>query len=235
MRVSFNNIGLVLAAICVGVTPLAAQHTGTRIGRDATAKDGRVALDLIAKCLVERQPRFVREWLEFLPGTSEEHAHVRKMNEELNYCMSSDDVVLDGKQLRVRPIILRLPVARSMVFNLLRQDTPRVAPTKDTPAWYSTKLSSVAADAKFDSAMISLQDFGHCLAVSDWRGTQDLLTAEAGSPAEKQAITRLRPHLSPCLPQNVTLTLNAPNLRDVLAEPVYHIIAAHSVVSSAAR
>lgn len=216
----------VTVIVLVSAVAVSAQRTGTRIGRDATSKDGAAAMDILAACAIERRPDLVRQWLQYLPGTTEESALLRKWSDDLSTCMESDQLVMDGMELRFRPRMMRLPVAKALVGKTLR-NAPVTSPASPTSEpWFMAKLNTLGKDAAVDRPALVLQDFGHCVAINRWQASRRFLLSEPDSAEQKQAVAELVPVLGPCLPQDAKISLTPANLRTVLAEPVYQIIAA---------
>jgi hypothetical protein len=217
----------VLALLAAG--PAGAQRTGSRIGQTATPgseKDAAAAIEIIAQCLGDRRPDFLRRWLQMLPGTREEYRFVSAEEGDLSVCMDSQSLVLDGKVLTLKARSLRLPSARAMVRRMLPGAPAQSPMAQDSDPWFLAQLTALPREADLDRAALAFQDFGHCVAVRDWTGTLALLRAEPGSAREAAAVRKLVPVLGPCLTDDVKITITPGNLRDVLAEPVYHILAA---------
>ncbi|QAY79007.1 hypothetical protein [Sphingosinicella sp. BN140058] len=204
-------------------SPGVAQRLGTRIGRDAEQKDGPVIIRQIADCVVARQPAFVRSWLGMLPGTAAERELITDMTEDMSTCLDSPALVMDGKQIGFKPRTLRRPVALALVRKEVKT-ADQQAPAKDLSPWFAAAVAALPAGEKLDTTSIALQDFGHCIATSAWADTVALLASEPDSPAERGAIARLKPALGPCLTADVKLSLTIPTIREVVAEPVHHIL-----------
>jgi hypothetical protein len=209
--------------------PAEAQRTGSRIGHTAehaSPKDAAAAIQIMANCLGDRRPDFARRWLRLLPGTREERELILAEEPDLSICMDDPLLVMDGKELRLQPHTLRLPTARAMVRKMLSR-APRQSPLPpQSDPWFLPQLAALPAGAGVDRAALGFQDFGHCVAVNSWPASIALLASEPDSPAQAAAIRQLMPVLGPCLSDDVKITLTPANLRDVLAEPVYHILAA---------
>ncbi|PSJ39783.1 hypothetical protein C7I55_14505 [Sphingomonas deserti] len=220
---------MLLATSSVGV----AQRLGTRIGREAEQKDGPVLINQIAECVVDRQPGFVRRWLGLLPGSVAERALIKGMTEDMSTCLDSPALVMDGKQIGFKPATLRRPVALAYVRKELR--TAGQGPARDVAPWFAAAIAAQPAGEKIDATSIAVQDFGHCIATRAWGDALGLLAAEPGSPAERGAIARLKPVLGPCLTADVKLTLTVPTIREVIAEPVHHILSDAPATAAAAQ
>jgi hypothetical protein len=221
------GLALALQLSCTA-GPAAAQRTGSRIGHDAESgnvQDAASASETIANCVAGRRPEFVRRLLALLPGTKEEFALVHAEEGDLSICMEDPLLVMDGKELRVRPRALRLPVARAMIRRMLPRAPAQSPLPSESDPWFLPGLTSLPTGAAIDRSALGFQDFGHCVAVHSWPATLALLASEPDSTAQAAAVRRLLPVLGPCLSDDVKITITGANLRDVLAEPVYHILA----------
>lgn len=223
-------VALALAAqlLCTS-GPAAAQRTGTRIGRDAevgNVQDAVALTQIVANCLADRRKDFVRGWFSRLPGTKEEFAFVQKEEPDIAICMDSDELIADGRELRFTPRVLRLPTARAMVARMLAEAPPQSPMPPDSDPWFLPLLSAVPAGADVDRPGLIFQDFGHCVATRSWPATLALLRSKPESTEQAAAVRGLMPVLGPCLTADANITLTPANLRDVLAEPVYHILTA---------
>ena len=223
-------VGLALATqLRCAAGPAAAQRTGTRIGRDAEVgnpKDAVLLVQTVANCLADRRKDFVRRWLAKLPGTKDEFALVQKEEGDLAICMENDQLVSDGRELRFKPRLLRLPTARAMVARMVADAPPQSPMPPDSDPWFLPLLSEIPAGTDVDRAGLVLQDFGHCVATRSWPATLALLASKPESAEQAAAVRGLKPVLGPCLAADANITLTPANLRDVMAEPVYHILTA---------
>jgi hypothetical protein len=223
-------IGLAVAALLLGAAgPAAAQRTGSRIGRDAeigSAQDAASLIQTVANCLADRRRDFVRRWFARLPGTPDEFALVQKEEGDLAICMESDQLISDGRELSFTPRSLRLPTARAMVARMVAAAPPQSPMAPDSDPWFLPLLSGLPAGAEVDRSGLGFQDFGHCVATRSWPATLALLASRPDSAEQAAAVRRLMPVLGPCLTEDIKITITPANLRDVLAEPVYHILTA---------
>ena len=221
-------VGLALAAqlLCTA-GPASAQRTGSRIGRDAeigNAEDAAALTQTIANCLADRRRDFVRRWFAKLPGSQDEFAFVKKEEGDLAICMEDRQLVSDGRELSFTPRSLRVPTARAMVVRMVAEAPPASPMPPDSDPWFLPLLSGLPAGAEVDRPGLGFQDFGHCVATRSWPATLALLASKPDSAEQAAAVRRLMPVLGPCLTEDIKITLTPANLRDVLAEPVYHIL-----------
>lgn len=228
--------GLALAAQLLATAgPAAAQRTGSRIGRDAevgNAQDAVLLTQTIANCLADRRKDFVRRWFAKLPGTQDEFAFVQKEEGDIAICMEDKQLVSDARELSFTPRSLRLPTARAMIARMVAGAPPQSPMPPDSDPWFLPLLAGLPAGADVDRPGLGFQDFGHCVATRSWPATLALLASKPDSAEQMAAVRQLMPVLGPCLTDDVKITLTPANLRDVLAEPVYHILVAPAAATA---
>ena len=222
MRVAFFAPVLIAALTIASVAP--AQRLGTRIGKNAGVEDGRDAAQMMAECWAARQPAKAVRWMDIVPGSPDEQTKIFADLREFETCMHDDKLVLDDKSLRFKPPAMRRPVAIALAQDALRRrPIPTTAPVLPTLAWFKGKMSSSGG---YDAAALSMQAFGQCVAIADWSHSIAMLRALPNSENEIAAFKALVPVLGPCIPEGERVTLTRPIVRQVLAEPVYHLMAA---------
>lgn len=219
----------VLLLLSLPIVEAAAQRTGTRTGRTArvgNAEDADLATLLMARCIAARRPDFVQRWLTTLPGTGEKREQVNGELDDMANCLDDDRLVMDGRTLRFERRTLRRPVALAMVERRLAR-APATAPVPpDSDPWFAPLVTSMSARTPLDRGSLAVQVFGHCVALTAWADTRALFMTRAHSDAESAAVRRLTPALGPCLTEGVNITITHRNLRLLLAEPFYHLMAA---------
>ncbi|MFC7536994.1 hypothetical protein ACFQPG_06390 [Sphingomonas sp. GCM10030256] len=213
------------AAAMVGA-PASAQKTGTRIGKNVKTENVGALTQIIAKCIMERQPKMVRTWMNILPGTDAEDKFVKTKEGEFSICTRDDQLVFpDDQELVFQSHQFRYPVALAIARKQLRKSN--LAPAGLNPngkAWFAAPYAALPAGSAVDHNALVLQDFGHCVASTDWRGSRALLLSEEKSGEEKAAVAALAPVLGPCFPANSKIKLTSASLRRALAEPVVHLL-----------
>ena len=215
------------ASAAMVAVPADAQRTGSRIGRSATAKDSGPAMQLVADCLVDRQPEMVRQLFTTLPGSAEERALVLRKTDEMGTCMENDrNLVLDGKFLRFSARAIRTPLAKALIRKMLPA-APRVSPAAvGSDPWFLAHYNALPPKAEVSRQHLNLLDFGHCVAVKNWADTRAFLVSQPESAEEAAAVRKIVPVLGPCMLEGMTVQLTPSVLRDALAEPVYQILVA---------
>ncbi|HEV2817505.1 MAG TPA: hypothetical protein VGW40_09845 [Allosphingosinicella sp.] len=224
--IAFAAAALVLA----GAAPeAAAQRTGTRMGRNAmnTQRDAYTLLGIIGECLAQRRPELVRRWLNMLPGSREELALLDAQEGDFDVCASDDQFILGGgRELLYTPRRLRVPAALATVRRSIGRAPERSPLPADSDPWFVPALNALPSGSTIDRGSLLAQEFGHCVAVTDWANARALLAAREGSSQEGGAFEALRPVLAGCVPQGLRLEITPKALREYLAEPFYHVMTA---------
>jgi hypothetical protein len=206
-------------------TEASSQRTGSRIGKTAGVGDGRDALRLIADCVVGKRPNLTAQWLDVSPGSTQEGKLLDANNALFSDCMTSDRLVLDGMELKFKRSMLRRPIAASAIRLRLRGKPTPPLPAVTAP-WYESHALMVSAGSGVDSNALALQAFGHCVALARWDSSVALLKSQIDSREETAALAQIIPALGPCLPAKETIKVRRDMIRDILAEPVYHLLTA---------
>jgi hypothetical protein len=218
--------GAVAAAALLAV-PADAQRTGSRIGRDAKPKDASAAMQLVADCFAARRPEFSARVLDTLPGSLEEGTMLVAEEEDIGgVCMDSDQLVLDGKELRFSARAIRTPLARAMLRRMLGRSPGSSPVAAEAEPWFLARFNALPANSRVSKQHLALLDFGHCVAVQQWAGTRQLLMSQPETSQEKAAVDKLVPVLGGCLGEGMSVKVTPTLLRDALVEPVYHLLAA---------
>ena len=224
---------VLLAAISLALAGFAAeaqaQRTGTRMGRNATntERDAAAIVVIIANCLAQRRPALVRRWFNLLPGSAEEMALLDSQEGDFGVCINDDQLILgEGRLLTYSARRLRIPAALAMAQRALSR-APATSPVPaGTEPWFVAALNSLPPGATVDRGSLLAQEFGHCLAVTNWAAARELIGARPGSSDETRAFQALTPILGSCLPRGLSLEINPKSLREYLAEPFVHLLVA---------
>lgn len=225
MRKVYRKAAAAAVVFLLGVAaPAEAQHIGTRLGKNVEKADLPKAMQIMAECTIKRREPMVRSWFNTLPGSVEEERIFDKELGDLALCLDDRLLVVDGRTIVVEVGMVRAPLALALARRELRSNPAVPAVSKDAP-WFALKLAGLTEDAPVDRLSLGLQDFGHCVAVSDWANARALILSAEGSAEQGQAVTALVPALGPCLQNDVELKLTPANLRRALAEPMVHMLA----------
>lgn len=206
-----------------------AQRTGTRMGRNATntQRDANAIILIIGNCLAQRRPALVRRWLNLLPGSAEEHALLDAQEGDFDVCISDDQLILGGgRLLTYSPRRLRIPTALAMAQRALSRAPARSPVPASAQPWFVGPLNALPPGSTIDRGSLLAQEFGHCLVVTNWPSARALLAARPGSADEADAFRALSPTLGSCLQQGLTLEITPKSVREYVAEPFYHVLAA---------
>lgn len=224
MRPASASVSAAMIVFAAAPSALQAQTAGSRLAREGENRDGPVVMRLMSECFAARQPETIRRWFQMLPGSREERELLTRNEPELSTCMENDRVITAGKELRFKASLMRRPVAYALARRLIAR-APAASPVPvDSEPWFLPQLKKPGAADQVDRASLALMDFGHCIATHQWSGAIALLGAGEGTPEESTAIDQLRPTLGPCLTANVQIKLTPANLREIVAEPDYHIL-----------
>lgn len=216
-------------ALLLAASAAPAQRAGSHIGRTSqigSAEDARQAVQIVADCVAGRMTEWADRWLQSLPGSRDESTMFDRQRDNLSICMDNDRLVLDGRELGLYMQNLRRPLALALVKRRVGRAPEQSPMAADSNPWFMTALTALPQGAAVDRAALVIQDFGHCVVVSAWGPTRAFLGTTAESPEEAVAARLLRPHLGPCLTEGVTVAATPSNLRNVLAEPFLHVLAA---------
>ncbi len=211
-------------ALLAIAAPAAAQRTGTRIGEDLNIKNAGKALVLITACYANGRARQAHEWLTSWPGSENESVLLKREEPQFDRCTDNDAVVMDGRYMKFQSNSMRRPLGAEMARRRLLTLKSVSPPAADAPFAFS-KDRLKTATMKFDAAQHVYLEFGHCVALRAWDASLDLLRSTPGSPAERSAINKIIPELGPCLVEGMQVKLQRDTIRDVIGEPVYHLLA----------
>jgi hypothetical protein len=179
-----------------------------------TAGARPVVDEATADCIVSEAPRPVKALLETVPGSGAEVEAVRAIADSFRACSGGTKALspdVDGSLVYA----LRSDLAEALL---------RTGPLVNLPA-------SASAAIWFDTASVSAtlrarHAFGVCLIAADPAATAQFIRAYPGTPQAKRAMGALRSKVAGCVPQGSQLKISAADLRQMLAEPLYHNVIA---------
>lgn len=231
-----GRLAVFLSALLVLANSAAvAQRTGSRLGREASLKDAVTAMRMIAECFYDREPKDTHLWLDTLPGDPRETKLLQRDAANLTPCLDSDKIVFDGKAVSMKPAVLRRSVGAAMARRVLMTSPHPAAPAPDTRPWFAEALAKLPAGAAVNRSSLAIQEFGHCVAIARWDDSVALIKSNDDSTDEKAAVARIVPVLSGCLDAGDTIHVTARNLREIVGEPVYHLLQARALTSGRLR
>lgn len=183
----------------------------------------------VAGCIAATPTRPLVEWLDTLPGSSQDAPLASHFS--LAACMAKQKG--GWARFGARDGQFRLLVAEALVSRRV-STLPAASPAQPGAApWFAAKLARLPAGAPVDRESLALDDFGTCIAQSDWSNAVAMLRAPSNSPGEKAAVARLAPKLAPCT--SLQLKMDRPTLRLIVASGIYHLAVAPALTASASR
>lgn len=195
---------LLYASLIAGMAPMTA--------------DASVDSD-VATCIVDNDSRDVKTLLRTLPGSAEERAVGRKIMVFYGGC--ADNRVATG-EIGWRE---RAEIAHAALLGLL--DTPRFDDARfvtAAPPRADWALAVTGSRGGYNQRLVSIRQFGDCVAGLAPGNALRLVRSEAGSAGEAAAIAALKPAMNDCLAPGKNFTVKRADLRLIVAEPLYHMI-----------
>jgi len=182
----------------------------------AAVKLGRVA----AECTVAQDRGPVAALLRTLPGSPEEERAARRVAPLFNACGAELGISRSSQGLYNGRADLAAAAAQR---ELARGSSPSSG-GKLSP-WYASAISGRAPGQGYDSVSLGMQEFGTCVVGAAPDASARLVNSLAGSAEERAAIGGIKPVLAGCAVQGKPLRMTLDQLRLLVAEPLYHIIA----------
>ncbi|MBV9842462.1 MAG: hypothetical protein JOY99_13190 [Sphingomonadaceae bacterium] len=215
--------GGILLGLLVATTPaLAAPKPVARPvpAVAAPAQPDQALRRRVATCIAASATPPLYAWLDTLPGSEQDGPLATRFS--LAACM--DKAPGAWGRFGARDAEFRMLVTEALVARRLA-GLPAASPVKPGNArWYDAKLAALPSGATVDRDALALDDFGTCVAESDWAASVALLRSPSGSPAEKAAVATLTPKLAPCTALQVAMDRST--LRLIVASGVYRLAVA---------
>lgn len=221
----FSRIGLsILAAgIVMCTSPVTAQMTGSRLGKNATSADAEGVLNVMVRCVGERNPTYAARVMQAMPGSAVEHKAIWGNAGDLGMCMDDRSrrlVIPDNVEMRMTARSFRFGLATVMARESLKGLEP--AQLTSAPAWsLATYRGDSEAEARRDMNQLGLYQFGDCVVAAKPAAAAQLVIAGPDSAAGKAAVQAMMPALGPCLNEGTQITLTEATLATAVAEPIY--------------
>lgn len=172
----------------------------------------------IAACIVDNDAKDVRALLNTLPGSPEERRVGAKVMVYYGGC--NDNSVATG-QIAWRE---RAEIANAALLS--RLDSVRfdaVSPTRE--GWKLAMAEGKTAGTDYDAGSVSMRQFGDCVVAIAPAAAFRLARSPRNSGEEAAAITALSPTLGDCIAPGQNFKVRRADLRLIVAEPLYHLIA----------
>ena len=202
-----------------------AQETGTLLTNRSAEIEGRGpdaarrTMEAFMACLVSRYTgRAIA--LAAVPVDSPQYDRLaRNMYEN-----AGDQCLAGGGRLSFSGNLFRGGLFQALYERQFRDDAPMDFSAVESTGYRQLYPADLSAEAR---TALALEHFGECVARADPEGVRSLISQQAGTSTEAQAITELRPRLAACIPQDNTIRFSAAVLKGALAEGIYRLSVAH--------
>lgn len=185
------------------------------------ANDARVAVDLYAACLIEKNGYRIRPLLDQPVGDRREGE--RWLSVLKTGCLDKSTVgpkYEDAVQMRFSPVVIR-----GAIFEALLAKDYAAAPKQET--FDDVSSISYAAQAKqpstSEAAYAVAMDIGECSVRKAPALSYALLESDIATKGEMTATKALLPTLGACTPAGVTMEFSLSVIRGMIAEPMYRL------------
>lgn len=218
--VRIMGLAAALAAGLAMASPAAAQMTGSRLGKNADAKEAQGVLDVMVRCVGARKPAYATRVMQTMPGSEFERKTIFANVGDLSVCMDDRSrrlIIGDNVEMRMS--------ARSFRLAVMAKESLRgidIAALSAAPEWNTALYTGDPGDEpKRDTMQLGLYQFGDCVVAAKPAEAVTLLTSGPESVAGKAAVQAMVPTLGPCLSQGAQMTLTEATLAMAVAEPLY--------------
>lgn len=213
---------LLIGAAMIAVTPVENAQAQSSVSSKQTIG----ALYYVAECYSDRSPDKAQQLLSTIPGSDDEFDVLDRDKDNLGVCLQNSIKDYGIMNLEFQPKLMRRALGAVMAKKRLLSDIKVASPATGTQPWFTEKVAALSANAKVDQSVLALHAFGHCVALSNWESSKALLLSYPDTQQESDAVLALTPSLGPCLSNGVTLTITKRNIREIIGEPVYHLLSA---------
>ena len=209
------------------------------VGSSTAFADSRSQLELVRymaprtfKCFLSRERNLIREWLETLPGSSEEIAVIKRGQIGIDRCFGINS---DGSRFfpsydyaRIRAGLVRA------ILQTQRDKIPEQAPSEST-----VSNRHFNSDQMPNRALLAHQ-VSVCLVKKNWTPVRDMIlavdpkaemrenfsrkSAEREVAAVDLELAKVIATLPNCVPERIKLTLARSELRNLVEEATLHAI-----------
>ncbi len=204
-----------MSAILALVAPMVAS-AAVAAGAPARTKPGRIA----AECTVEQDHGNVAALLRTLPGSPEESRAARKLAEIFAACGAELNISAYSQGLYNG----RADLAAAAAAHALGRQAPSF-PAAPLAPWYKSAIAGRSPGSGYDPVSLGMQEFGTCVVGAAGDASARLVRSSAGSAEERDAIGAIKPVLAGCVVQGQPMHMTLDQLRLLVAEPVYHVVA----------
>lgn len=181
----------------------------------AAAEAEDAAAQAVAQCVADNDAEGVAALLGTVPGSRPEAKAAKPLLELFGPCENADRSA--GGVIEWRE---RAELAYASARNRLAQGRPaQLAAT-----WAPLSTTGMSAD-QFDARSQGILTFGACVTRAVPAAAVGLVGSAPGSQEERAAVRAIKPVVGGCAHQGEVYRLEVQNLRLILAEPVYHLLA----------
>jgi len=191
-------------------------------GVAAAKADLSVELRSTAVCTMEQGPKQVLALLQTLPGSGDEVRAAARVAPVYNIC-SGNSIALGISNAPHNLHNGRANLAAAAAAALL--DKNAAVPQAGASLWYASAIAGKAPNRDYDAAALGGQEFGTCVFNAAPQASAALVRSGVGSAEERQSLAAIKPVLAGCLVQGAPVHLKIDQLRLMIAEPLYHVLA----------
>ena len=166
-------------------------------------------MNTFGRCVARNRSRRAEEILALPLYSREQGALTRRVIGGEDGCMGAGD-----RQLSFSPPLLVGAMAEWFV--LQRHDSRDLG---DISRISDERLGEVGLTPR-----TGYEDFAICVVRRDAAAVRELIRTRPASDDERGVVSRLSPHLGPCLPEGGSFTFNRPSLRGILAAGLYRVL-----------
>ncbi|MBN8815108.1 MAG: hypothetical protein J0J06_06640 [Sphingomonas sp.] len=196
--------------ISIGVAMLVAVQVNAATRPDTPSE--------IAACMVDNDATDVRKLLDTMPGSPSEAVAAKPILEYYGGC--NDNKAVSGA-LAWRD---RAEIANAALIKRMGKKSFDIAAASQ-PGWALEIGAGKTPGTDYDAAAAGTRMFGDCIVRAALQAAVDLARSAPGGVAEKTAIDRLSIVLAPCVPAGQNMKVKRADLRLLVAEPLYHLMA----------
>lgn len=224
-------LSAVLLVCLLSYQPAWAQETGTLITRRAAQIDSRdknaarKTLEIFAKCIVDRQSGRASKIVDIRVDTPEYSKYLDGLHDYYDECISS------GEFGYTYPL-LRGAIFQALYLRKFKMSGPLTFDPALQTGYRAIYPETLSPDAQDSVAQVS---FAECVSRADAEGVRNLLTTPPGSTTETEAVMRIGPKLGSCLSKGSKISFSKSVLKGMLAEGLYRLSVAGTVVTEARK
>lgn len=188
-----------------------------------------LTLAVTARCLVDKRPKEIAAYLASVPASAEEGKAYAGLENQIDNCMPDMDMSAVGQARRARGT-LTMVFEHSALRGALAEALMREARSpilfemvaQGDDGMYVAELFHGGRSG--DPGRAFSLGFAGCVMGNNAENLAGLFESEPGSSAEREAIVAMAPSFNDCVMEGQQLRIDAPSLRNQLAEATYYAI-----------